>query len=327
MELTKSLKGKLGENNLIVKASRVFINEFFCAISLISPKLNCKLRYRYNYGKKLNIDNPETFIEKCNWYKINIVNKNEIFRLCSDKLAVRSYLHDRGCDGILNNLLGVYENVDDIEFDKLPEKFVLKINDGCGYYIICTDNSRFNEEEAKIKLKKWWKEHNYLLYAEMQNKARKRRIIAEEYIEGENGAKQPTDYKVYCFNGIPCAILCVWDRDKTVKELFMSPQWDFISEAYGPDFIKKGQTINNIPKKPKDLEIMLEYARKLSSPFPFVRCDFYQSNKGVIFGELTFTAAGGMFTAQTDPKIMDMKKLFKVPCDFHDIKIKRSKEK
>lgn len=321
MKIGSKLRTKLGDNNFFVKIGSTIINEFFCLVSVCSPSLNCRLRYRYIYGKKLSIDNPNNFIEKCSWYKVNIVNKNEIFRACSDKYLVRKYIKSQGCSELLNDLIAVYDDVDAIKWDELPESFVIKLNDGCGYYIICDDKSKFDVELAKHKLKKWWKEHKYLLYAEMQNKASKRRIIIEKYIKGPNGAKQPIDYKIYCFDGIPSAILCVWDRDSNAKELFMSPEWNYLSPAYSPDNKIKGKNDGGIPPKPQNLDEMLAYAKILSKPFPFVRCDFYQSDHGPIFGELTFTAAGGMFTSQTDPEILDMNTLFHVPCDFQNITI------
>ncbi len=322
MKIGNALRRLLGNDNFLIKSGSLIINEFFCLASRISPKLNCKLRYRYNYGRKLNIDNPQSFIEKCSWYKVNIVNKHEIFRTCSDKYAVRDYIKSHGCDNLLNELIAVYDRVEDIEWEKLPNRYVIKLNDGCGYYLICTDKTKFDIKTAKKKLKKWWKEHNYLLYAEMQNKASKRRIVIEKYIEGPNGAKQPIDYKIYCFHGVPSAILCVWDRDSTTKELFMSPDWIFISAAYSPDHKVKGENNGSLPPKPKNLSEMLEYAKKLSKPFPFVRCDFYQSSDGPVFGELTFTAAGGMFTSQPDPSVLDLNQLFHVPCKFNDFDVK-----
>ena len=322
MKLGNTLRRILGDSNIFVKSGSILINEFFCLVSMFSPELNCKLRYRYNYGKKLNINQPQSFIEKCNWYKVNVVNKHNIFRTCSDKFAVREYIKSQGCGVLLNELIAVYDSIEKIEWDKLPNKFVIKLNDGCGYYIICTDKTKFDIDSAKRKLYKWWKEHNYLLYAEMQNKATKRRIIIEKYIEGLNGEKQPIDYKVYCFHGVPSAILCVWDRDSTTKELFMSPEWEFISAAYSPDYKVKGRNGGSLPPRPRDLSEMLEYAKKLSKPFPFVRCDFYQSSDGPVFGELTFTAAGGMFTSQTDTYVLDMNQLFHVPCEVIDFNVK-----
>lgn len=324
--IRERVKSILSNNTRISKTIRKMINEGFCLVSLISPKINCVLRYRYAYGKSLNINHPTTFIEKCNWYKVNIVNKYSIFRVCSDKYAVRSYVKQKGCGETLNRLIAVYDRIDDINFDVLPEKYVIKLNDGSGYYIICTDRNLFDENEAKSRLKKWWNEHNYLLYAELQNKAKKRKILIEEYLGGYNGSKQPIDYKIYCFNGIPKAILCVWDRDSKTKELFMDPEWNYISEAYDDNLECKGDSRKKSIPKPKDLEAMLKYARILSNPFPFVRCDFYQTDNGPIFGELTFTAAGGMFTSQTDPKVLDMSKLLQIPCNFRDIKLKGVKK-
>lgn len=309
MKLGTVIRKRYGNQNSVVNFASKAVNEFFCLTSVISPKWNTKLRYRYTFGKKLDLKHPRTFIEKCCWYKVNIVGKHAIYRTCSDKYAVRDFIRERGCGQYLNELIAVYDRVEDIRWEELPESFAMKLNDGAGYYIICDDKTTLDPNEVVKKLKGWWKEHNYLLYAEMQNKAEKRRIVVEKYIK-DSDSKQPTDYKIYCFNGVPKAIMVVSDRGEHTKKVFMSTDWSFLSYAY-----KAGEQAEGgcIPECPKDLVEMLRCAEKLSKGFPFVRVDLYQGKDGPIFGELTFTCAGALFTAQTDPKVMDMAKLFELP--------------
>lgn len=311
MKFLNKIKNSLGEQNIFVAVSRKIVNGFFCLTSLISPSLNTKLRYRYNFGKAINLKNPNTFIEKCNWYKLNIVNKQEIYRKCSDKYAVRSYLEQTGCKKYLNDLIAVYDSVDAINWSELPDSFVMKINDGCGYYIICDDKNQLNISESKKQLKKWWHEHNYLLYSELQNKSEKRRIIVEKYIHGPENLKRPVDYKFYCFNGTPVAVLVIMDRGADEKVVMMSMDWKPYSKM-----VKGYTTIDTtglMPEKPRDYEEMIECVKKMSSTFPFVRVDLYQSDNGPVFGELTFTCAGAMFTAHTDDLDLNMAELFKLP--------------
>lgn len=308
-----SIRSKNRNSVILLMVSKT-ANAIMRFASRISPRLNTELRYFLNYGKRIRLNPPITFVEKCNWYKLNIVNKYEIFRTCSDKYAVRDYIIDKGYGEYLNELICTFKNPDEIDFDKLPDKFAMKLNDGAGFYLICTNKKELDYEKERKKFRRWWKVNNYLMYSEMQNRARKRMIVVEKYIDDFENNEQPTDYKFYCFDGEPVAVLVVWGRDVDTKKIFMSKEWEFISYAWKGG--KADTNINALPMRPRDLDKMIKCARDLASGFPFVRVDLYQGKDKPIFGELTFTCAGAMFTAETDPSVLNMADLFKVPTDF-----------
>jgi len=259
-------------------------------LTIISPTLSTKIIFRISKGKKLNLKNPETLDEKISWLKLNTYYKNPLVSKCADKYAVRDYVKSCGCEEILNEIYGVFENVDDIPWDNLPNKFVLKWNMGCGCNIICEDKNNLNIKNTVLKLRKWKKIKYHLSYAEMQYKYIPRKITCERFLETPNGFL-PEDYKIYCFNGEPMFVMvCIgrekghpkfyyFDRDWTMLKLSQD-SIDASSDFYFP--------------KPKGITEMFDYARRLAKPFPFVRADFFLINGKTIFGELTFTPSGGI---------------------------------
>jgi hypothetical protein len=177
------------------------------------------MRYKDTFKKKWDPNNPVTLNDKILWLKLNTYYNNPLVKQCADKYRVREYLEQKGCSNILNDLIAVYEKAEDIEWDKLPDKFALKLNTGCGYNIIVHDKSKLDKENAKMKIKKWMKEKYYRAYSEMQYKDVKPYILIEKYLEPPTG-KSLIDYKVYCFHGKPLAILVMHDRDELMKTEF-----------------------------------------------------------------------------------------------------------
>lgn len=262
-------------------------------ISSISPVLMSKMLYKKAFGKPLNLNNPETFNEKLMWLKLNTYYKNPLVTQCADKFLVREYIRKCGLDHFLNNLIGVWDSVNDINWNNLPHKFVLKCNHGCGYNIICDDKSKLDIEESKRKLRQWMKEDFWRFSAEVNYKYIPKKIICESYLDTDQGFL-PYDYKIYCFNGVPRAILLVMDRNGEKKGAFMTTNWEFISDVDGY------QKLDELPSRPVSLEDMINASKVLSEPFPFVRVDFYQHGNKAIFGEMTFSPAGCLSTSQTD---------------------------
>lgn len=269
-------------------------NRIFVAnLSAVSPTLASKYLYKRVFKKKLNLDNPMTFNEKLLWLKLNVYDKNPLVSQCADKYRVREYVKACGYGHLLNDLIDVWKSVDEIDWESLPEKFVLKCNHGAGYNIICDDKSKLDIESTKKKLRKWMKRDYWKESAEVHYKYIPKRIICEKYLESKTSFL-PADYKIYCFNGIPKLILFIADRDCDKKGVFMSPEWEFISWV-GSSYKK----FEKIPEKPESLEEMIRAAAKLSAPFPFVRVDFYHINNRPVFGELTFTPGACLYTSQT----------------------------
>lgn len=245
------------------------------------------------FKKPIHLKDPKTLDEKIQWLKFNTYYKNPLVTQCADKYAVRQYVEQSGCGEILNELYGVYDQVEEIPWASLPNQFVIKWNFGCGQNLIVPDKSKLDIESAKQKLKDWYQLRNtfYLTYSEMQYKDIPPKLICEKLIETESG-DLPVDYKLYCFNGKPDCVLVCQKRghmEHGAVYYFFDKDWNL--KRYN----KRGKEAPadfTLPK-PKGIEQVFDYAEKLSKPFPFVRADFYLEKGKVTFGELTFTPCGG----------------------------------
>ena len=220
------------------------------------------------------------------WLKLNTYRNNALVTRCADKYAVRDYVEAAGCGEILNELHGVWKRPGQIDWAQLPKQFVLKCNHGCGYNWICTDKEVLDIKACKKQLKKWLVRDFWRFSSELQYRKIPKRIICEKLLcEGS----APIDYKFYCFHGEPVCILACCEREKgKPKFYFFDCAWNFLPIT--KDGKKEGADFT-LPK-PKQLAQMVEYARRLSKPFPFVRVDLYEADDAVVFGELTFTPAG-----------------------------------
>ena len=252
-------------------------------LTKVSPVLASKRLYRRQFGQSLDLENPKDFNEKLMWLKL--FWRHPLVSKCADKYAVREYVKARGCDSALNVLYGVYDTVDEIEWDKLPNRFALKCTHGCGSNIICEDKSKLQKEEVFDNLRKWMNTNYSYPAAEIHYSSIKPRIIFEKFIENRAGPL-PIDYKIYCFNGVAKIILVCSDRSTDLKLDWVDLQWNRM------DIGAKRLLDEPLPQKPDCLSAMLDYAERLAKPFPFVRVDFYDNNSVPVLGELTFTPYG-----------------------------------
>jgi len=236
-------------------------------------------------GKRLNIDNPSTYNEKVQWLKL--YDRNPFYGTISDKYAVRKYITETIGEEYLIPLLGVWDNVDDIVFDDLPDSFVLKCTHGSGSNIICDNKNDLDYEEAKKKLKKWIKKNWYWFGREWPYKSIKPKIIAEKYMADESGVELK-DYKLYCFNGEPKLIQVSFDRFVGHKLNFYDTDWNNL-----PILFIFPSDPNAPIKKPARLDEMLEISRKFSKGLPHIRVDFYSIENELYLGELTLYPASG----------------------------------
>ena len=262
-------------------------------LTRISPRLNTEVVYFMKFKKRINFRRPQTLDEKILYLKLHDYYKNPLVTQCCDKYAVRQYVESNGCGEILNELYHVYDKVEDINWDALPDKFVLKWNFGSGENLICFDKKNLDIEDAVRKLNAWYEDRDtfYLAYSEMQYKGIVPKLVCEKLIETEHGGL-PVDYKFYCFNGhAECVLVCT-GRGADGSDpayYFFDREWNLLRyNRYGLEAPKDF----TLPK-PKNIELLFDYAEKLSRPFPFVRADFYLENGQCIFGELTFTPCGG----------------------------------
>lgn len=261
-------------------------------LTLISPRLNTEIIYLLKFKRRINLNSPKTLDEKIQWLKFHTYYKNDLVRNCVDKYKVREYVCSCGCPEILNDLYGVYDTVDEVPWDELPNQFVLKWNFGCGQNLICFDKSKLSIDDAKKKLKRWYKIHKffYLPNSEMQYKGIIPKLVCERLITSEEEGMPPVDYKLYCFNGkADCVLVCTNRKSGHPDYYFFDRDWNL--KRYN----KKGMEASedfSLPK-PNNIDKLFDYAGKLTKPFPFVRADFYIEKDRVIFGELTFTPCGG----------------------------------
>lgn len=278
------------------------------AFRFMGDKAWVKFYYRAKFGKKINLNNPKTYNEKLQWMKIYY--HNELGVRLVDKYRVREYIADKIGEEYLIPLLGKYDKFDDINFDILPKRFVIKCNHDSGGLIICRDKDKLNIEEAKKKINKCLKRNYYRDSREWFYKKVKPCIIIEEYMENK-GFDGLIDYKFFCFNGEPkCLYISKGLEDhKTAKISFVDLDFKLMP-FYRKDF-NPFDDISEVPK-PKNFEKMKELAKKLSEGFPFIRIDLYEINDKIYFSEFTFYPCSGMipfYPQEWDEKLGEWLKL------------------
>lgn len=266
-----------------------FIKEAYGIFGKIAPVTATKILFKKYLGYKLDLNNPKTINEKMQYLKLYTYKDHPLITQCADKYAVREYVKKCGLDEILIPLLGVWDDADKIDFDILPQKFVLKCNHGSSTNIICTDKNELDIDYTRSQLKKWMKGEYGKKRVELIYRNINKKIIAEEYIETETGAA-PFDYKIFCSYGEPKYVFVASGRGENLKFDFFSPDWKWFpaTQEHRPNS-GEGKLLC-----PSNWDKILEYASVLSKPFPLVRVDFYNENNRIIFGELTFLDASGL---------------------------------
>lgn len=266
-------------------------------LRFLPDKVMIHLQYMIKMGKKLNLKRPKTYTEKIQWYKLYY--HNPLMTKCADKHLVRSFLEERGYADLACHEYGVYDSVEEIRYEELPDRFVIKTTNGSGTNIICKDKTEFQIEKAKDELREWLKRDCYGLGREWAYKNITPRIIVEEYLDDkENIYDGINDYKFMCFNGRVYYI--VFDADRYVghKRNIYDADWNYVD--VGTDCDKLGDVV----PKPEGLKEMKRIAEDLSKDFPCVRVDLYWVNHRAYFGELTFYPWTGYVVF--DPKEFDM---------------------
>lgn len=252
------------------------------------------MRFERALNKKLSFDAPVTFNEKLQWLKL--YDRKPEYTVMVDKYAVKQYVADSiGEEYIIKNL-GVWDSPDKIDFDALPESFVLKCNHNSGLGMcICRDKSKLDIFKTRKELKKGLKQDYYLTGREWPYKDVPRKIIAEPFLKSDEGGL--IDYKIHCFNGAPKFVLVCCDRfsKSGLTEDFYTPTWEHMN-VKRPNIPNAEKTI----PKPEKLEEMLVLAEKLARNIPFVRVDFYFTDDRIYFSELTFFPASGFVSFEPE---------------------------
>lgn len=267
------------------------VSLFHCFESWLMPKIVSDRKaviahYRkYSGGRTPNIENPELFSEKLAWYKLN--DHRPLMEVVANKYTVREYIERRGYKALLNEVLGVYTSISEIDFNRLPNKFVLKGTHGSGFNVIVSDKARLNKFQTKLMLWTWLHQNIAWSGREWVYKDMPRHIVAEKYLDDGDGDLR--DYKFYCFNGEPKLMQLEIGRDTAGNiRNFYDMEWNLLpfgkAMPHNPDIIVE---------KPEKFDEMIKIAADLSKEFQYVRVDLYLVGKRIYFGELTFYPAGG----------------------------------
>jgi hypothetical protein len=249
------------------------------------PKL-MQIRYQSNMGIKLDLKNPRNLDEKINY--MSFYTDTSLWSEMADKVKVRDYVIKCGFPEILNQIYGIYNSPDEIDYNALPDKFVLKTNHASATNIFIKDKNKISTNDIKKKLNKWLKiDYGYKTATPHYSRIAPK-VIAEKYLLENNGYERSlTDYKIYCFHGIPQYIFIFSDRIPNTH-VYSKMIYDANWQAH-PEYIRKGLKIAQVRPKPKSFEKMIGIAKELSKPFSFVRVDLYEIDGEPIFSELTFT--------------------------------------
>lgn len=262
--------------------------------SFLPDKLYLMWKYRLYFGRKLNLNNPVTFNEKLQWLKL--YDRNPLYTKLVDKYEVRKYIADTIGEEYLIPLIGIYDKVEDIDFEKLPNQFVMKCTHDSGSAIVCKNKSSFDWTENKKKIKKSLKRNYYYYGREWPYKNVKPRIIIEKYISDNNS--DLNDFKYFVFNGKMKFYIICSDRSKSVKFTFFDRKNEFIKISQCDCEYDKNVS------KPINFKKMIKLSEKLAGDIPQLRVDFYEINNKIYFGELTFFDSSGF--GKFEPEVWDV---------------------
>lgn len=271
------------------------------AYRLTNPEFMSKFYFKIVLKQNLRLNAPQTFNEKIQHYKLHYCMENAKVITCTDKYRIRKYLQEKNLMDYAVPLLGVWERAEDIDWDTLPDQFVLKCNHGCAYNIICKDKRKLDASWAKRQLDKWMKEDFGCFNAEPHYSMIERAILCEEYL-GDGKSDYLLDYKVHCFGGKPRFVLiCSGRAQHSADYDYYDLDWNKLpySTTKDTDF-----------EKPESFETMIRISKEIAADFPFVRVDFYEIDGKPLIGELTFVPAGGLDKTLTPKADIEIGRMF-----------------
>lgn len=293
---------------MATKIRRFFLRHFR-KMRFLPSKQYVRYHYEYFSGKKLDLDNPKEFNEKIEWYKV--FYRPKILNQLVDKYAVRTFIEKKIGAQYLNEIYGVYENPEDIPFDELPDKFVIKATHTSSHNLIVKNKENLDKKKTIALLKKWLSKNQYYrMGQEWAYKDVPPRIVIEKFLK-EDGKSTLVDYKFYCFDGVPKFIDVHLDREEDHKHGFFDLDFQLLPFGKSAGFKKLSKEI----EKPSNLTEMIELSKILAKSIPFVRVDFYSVNGKAIFGEMTFypgDARNAFFPEEYNTIIGDYMKLPKL---------------
>jgi len=265
-----------------------YIKKYF-----VNDELFIQNKYKKVFKKKGNFKNPKTLNEIISYRKL--YDRDDFYTKCSDKYEVREIIKNEIGEKYLIPLIGVYDSVEDINFNELPSKFIIKINHGSGQNIIVKDKSKIDISKIKCQLNYWMGKNHYYNSREWQYKNIKPKILIEELLLDKDD-KVPYDYKFHCINGKVEFIQIDVDRFDGHKRIFYSKEWKEMPFLWSPvlkDGSEKYKKANS-QAKPIVLNEMIEVVEKIAKYFYYIRVDLYVLDNKIYFGELTFSHGGGI---------------------------------
>lgn len=282
-------------------------------LSFIPDRLMLKLQYRVKFGRKLNLKDPKRFTEKLQWYKLYY--RDLLMKKCADKYAVREFVKSK-CPGILTELYGVHNSVDDIDASCLPNKFVVKTTNGGGglNVFICKDKNTFDKTEVKEQIGALRQYEEGDGGREWVYVGSEPKIIVEQYLENpQNPDAGVNDYKFLCFNGKPEYTIVDASRYIDHKRNFYDIDWSF------RDVSSDHENFGDSMERPEGYDEMVAVAAKLAEGFPFVRVDLYNIEGRIYFGELTFYPWSGYVQFTPDEFDFELGEKFILPPKTREI--------
>lgn len=254
--------------------------------SIWSDEFYLKVVFRMRMGYKLNLKNPRSYSEKLQWLKLH--DKRPEYTTMVDKVAAKDYVVNKVGEKYIIPTIGVWNNVEDIDWDSLPNQFVVKSTNDSGGIVVCKDKTKLNIDEAKKKLKKLGSRDYTKTSKEYPYHDVPHRFIAEKYMEDESGFELK-DYKIFCFDGSPKFLFVATGRQQH------DTRFDFYDLDFNHLPVLNGHPNADLwPVKPENFSEMLDVAAKLSKGIPHVRVDLYNVNGKIYFGEMTFFHWSGM---------------------------------
>lgn len=268
--------------------------------NVIGQRMNYTIRYYSNRGHLPNFKHPKDLSERI----LSAMLSKDFLKYAdyADKVKVREYVKAKGLETILLKQFGAWEDAKQIPFDKLPNRFILKANNGSGGHFICTDKSKINIPAVISEMNATLKAASHLRNTEPHYCAIKPMILAEELMG--DGTVLPTDYKFHCIKGKVADVFVVCERETSAKYCTLDTNWKPLPYTK-PEFMP-----SVIPEKPEHLCEMVKLAEKLSSDFEFVRVDLYDFNGKIYFGELTFSPWGGIMNSYSNEGVEIMGRKF-----------------
>lgn len=264
-------------------------------IKALSKKLYISMQYKYITHHKLNWKNPLRYTEKLQVLRYYVYPKNDEVSRLAGRVGVRDYVKEKGYEETLIPCLGVYDRFEDIDFDALPNSFVLKASHASGWNILVRDKASFNKKEAKKKFDKWLNSDYGKKTVERHYSKIKPQIIIEQFI-GDVHHLIP-EYKIHVFNGVAKNLYVVTGRGEDIRYTQLYVDW---TPFDGSQF-NGWKKADEVPPRPACFDEMVKMAEALAAPFPFVRVDLYELNGKIYFSEMTFTPAKGTLILDDDP--------------------------